>query len=277
MKPEIKAKLNNRIEEHRILSLRALNILVYRARLELLQTLNSRHYSQEKRQMLKKMLSNLRAEKKNLKTFYDYISSGVNEGKFNEFSVSECLVSLKNRNKEMFEKYAQHLESRFYKIEPIGNPCTLEKGYGNDVASLAITKEDVKQHLSYISPGFWEYLEHAESVYPCDDAKSVSQAFGATSIRSIDGKSIHELKVVAPHIHDLVSAKEASRVYVKAYEIYKCLGEEKVDPARYSDAEQISEYFESQYLGYAPERVRLDGRLKNARRKDSVKKEARIY
>jgi hypothetical protein len=277
MKPEVKEILNNRIEEHKILSLRALKILVYRARVALLQTRSSRRYSKEKREMLKKMLSNLRAEKQNLKTFYDYISSGVNEGKFNEFSVSECLKSLKERNKEMFEKYTQYLESKFYKVEPIGMPYTLEPGYGNDVGSLAITKEDVKRHLSYMSPEFWEYMERTESVYPCDDAKSVSQAFGATSVRSIDGKTICEIKSIVPHIHDLASAKEASRVYVKAYEIYKCLGEEKVDPSRYSDAKEISEYFESQYLGYAPERVRLATRLKNARRKDSVKKEARIY
>ena len=272
MKSEEKNKLNNRVEEKKILAVRALKLLECRTRFAMLNTLNGRNNSKEKRQMFRQILANLKAEKANLATLYDVISEGVNSHNYSEVSVMACLDSLEKRNKEMFEYYSQYLESSIYKAVSVGKPRTLESGYSNDVGSLSITMNDVKAYLSYMGPDFWNYISEKQRILPCDDAVAFEGAFGVINLMSQNTNTICDLIAIVPRVHDLASAKAACKVYVQAYKVYKSFGKEKVSDAVVEDENRILERFESQYLEHTPARVRVSSLLRPAKRKETSNK-----
>ena len=218
------------------------------------------------------MLSNLKAEKKNLKTIFGIIKEGVDSDKYEEHAVMECLDSLSKKNEEMFTHYSQYIESRIYKAEPIGGPCTLAPEYSDEVGALGLTLDDVRSYLNYTEPKFWEYMNANARLVDADDAKLAydQRALGIIQVSEQSGKELSSMIAYMPVVHDLESAEVGCILYDKAYRVYRSFGQPELVDKFYGDENHLPEDFRKNYLAKAPSRVRVASSMKPARRNQAI-------
>lgn len=173
-----------------------------------------------------------------------------NIDKFNISSITDIVGSMDDLNDKTIEYYykviedieeAVEMEEEHRAIRPKKSFPTLIQTdtYINQVIALSENKSNIKEFLGF-EEDFWEYIKKYEGSIEVSPEIASEIAY---VIPFYDGNGIVTgLKMLVPEVVDLSTALIAIKCYVKAYDIYRSLGEPMKnfgEPCTYTGAQEL--------------------------------------
>lgn len=123
--------------------------------------------------------------------------------------------------------------------------------YENEIIALAENKDNIKQFLGF-EDEFWNYLKEIERSIKVAPEVAMEIAY-VNALVDQDG-NVSAIKLLVPEVVDLSTALLAIKLYRRAYELYKMIGNRYDEQATY-DYVELQDKFQNRYLAKKAEQT----------------------